>query len=133
MNKSEARVEHYALDAPRESAQSECNLKRSMPVTIKLVVLYPQPIDEEVFEQIYHGQHMPLMRRLITPAERTPTYRVRLPADAPFYRMAEVHFDCLAELEAFATSEAGKGARHSSSAVSTGGKPLVLVCERDPQ
>jgi uncharacterized protein (TIGR02118 family) len=100
-------------------------------VSIKLVVLYPRPIDEEIFEQVYHNQHMPLMRRLITPAERTPTYRVRLPSDAPFYRMAEVHFASLAELEAFASSEEGKAARHSSSAVSTGGKPSILICERD--
>ena len=102
-------------------------------MSIKLIVLYPRPIDEAVFEQVYHDQHMRLMRRLITPAERTPTYRVRLPGAAPFYRMAEVHFDSLAELEAFASSDEGKGARRSSEAVSTGGKPVVLVCEKDAQ
>jgi uncharacterized protein (TIGR02118 family) len=131
MKKSEGGVENYALDARAKPHRVKATLQRSMPVSIKLLVLYPRPIDEEVFEQIYHDQHMPLMRRLITPAGRTPTYRVRLPADAPFYRMAEVHFDCLTDLEAFATSEEGKRARHSSAAVSTGGKPLVLVCERD--
>jgi len=102
-----------------------------MPVSIKLVVLYPRPIDEQHFERIYHAEHMPLMRRLITPPARTPTYRVRLPSDAPFYRMAEVHFDTLADLQAFANSEEGRGARHSSAAVSTGGKPVVLICEAD--
>jgi uncharacterized protein (TIGR02118 family) len=102
-----------------------------MPVSIKLVVLYPRPIDEEAFERVYHEQHMPLMRRLITPAERVPTYRVRLPGDAQFYRMAEIHFDSFTELDAFANSEEAKNARRSSAAASTGGKPLVFVCERD--
>ena len=100
-------------------------------MSIKLVVLYPAPIDEAKFEQLYHSRHMPLMRSLIAPDSRTRTYRVRLPDGAPFYRMAEVDFDSLAEFDAFATSEQGKGARRSADSLSTGGKPIVLICERD--
>src|SRR5437870_775692 len=115
MSKRGAGVENYALDAPLQAAHGESeSTTGSMPVSIKVVVLYPQPIDQEAFEQAYHGQHMPLMWRLITPAERVPTFRVKLPADAPFYRMAEIHFDSITELEAFANSEGGKAARRSS-------------------
>jgi uncharacterized protein (TIGR02118 family) len=133
MRKSDAGAPNYALDALRAEPQSKSRTNtegRSM--SIKLVVLYPPPIDELVFERLYHGQHMPLMRSLITPASRLRTYRVRMP-DGPFYRMAEVDFDDLGQLDAFARSEGGKGARRSSQHVSTGGEPCTLVCERDPE
>jgi uncharacterized protein (TIGR02118 family) len=102
-------------------------------MSIKLVVLYPRPIEEPVFEANYHGQHIPLMRSLVAPAARVRTYRVRMPAGAPFYRVAEVDFDDLAQLDAFAHSEGGKRARRSASHVSTGGGPWTLICESDPQ
>jgi uncharacterized protein (TIGR02118 family) len=100
-------------------------------VPIKIVVLYPQPTDSPMFERVYHHEHLPLMRRLITPADRVPTYRVR-DASAPFYRMAEIHFPNLAALEAFGGSRDARVARQSSEQVSTGGKPVVLVCDADP-
>ena len=102
-------------------------------MSIKLVVLYPRPIDESVFERMYHGQHIPLMRSLIAPASRVRTYRVRMPESSPFYRMAEVDFDDLAEFDAFARSDGSKGARRSAQQVSTGGEPWTLICERDPE
>lgn len=100
-------------------------------MSIKLMVLYPNPADQAAFEQQYHGKHMPLMRSIITPASRVPTYRVRHGAALPFYRVAEIHFENAAELEAFVSSEAAHRARQSSEAVSTGGKPLLLVCDQD--
>jgi len=39
--------------------------------------------------------------------------------------------DDLTELTAFASSEGAEIARHSSEAVSTGGKPIILLCEPD--
>ena len=102
-------------------------------MSVKLIVLYPRPIDEHVFERKYHGQHMPLMRSLIAPTSRLRTHRVRVPDNAPFYRMAEVDFDDVAQLDAFARSEGGKGARRSASELSTGGEPWTLVCEQDPE
>lgn len=101
-------------------------------MSVKLIVLYPQPIDEQAFERAYHGQHMPLMRSLIAPASRLRTHRVRMPNGAPFYRMAEVDFDDLTQLEAFVQSEGGKHARRSADQVSTGGGTSILICETDP-
>jgi uncharacterized protein (TIGR02118 family) len=98
---------------------------------IKIIVLYPQPNDAPAFERAYHGEHMPLMRSLLKPAERTPTFKIVGRGSVPFYRMAEVHFSNMEELTAFASSEAGQGARRSSERMSTGGKPLVLICQPD--
>ena len=100
-------------------------------MSIKLVVLYPTPTDPAAFERAYHAEHMPLMRRLITPDERTPTFKIVGPQSAPFYRMAEVHFETLEALTAFATSAEGKHARASAQRLSTGGETVVLVCQAD--
>ena len=96
----------------------------------KVVVLYPAPIDPAKFESKYHAEHMPLMHSLITPASRVPTFRVRGPAAAPYYRMAEIHFPSLAELYAFGSSEGARVARQSAQRVA-GFEPITLVCEAD--
>jgi len=44
--------------------------------------------------------------------------------------MAEIHFETMARLLEFASSEQGQLARASAQDVSTGGPPIVLVCER---
>jgi uncharacterized protein (TIGR02118 family) len=130
MRKSDAGAENIALDAWCVAPQSSAELTpRAFSMSIKLVVLYPQPVDEGEFERVYHSQHMPLMRSLIAPATRLRTYRVRMPNGAPFYRMAEVDFDDLAGLEAFARSDGGQAARQSASRASTGGETRILICE----
>ena len=101
-------------------------------MAIKLVVLYPQPISEVAFEQRYHGQHLPLMARALGSSERTRTYKVRSTLGGPsFYRMAEVQFASVDELGAFGRSALGLEARHSAESVSTGGRPVTLICEED--
>jgi uncharacterized protein (TIGR02118 family) len=101
-------------------------------MSIKLVVLYPQPLDESEFEQRYHNQHLPLMARALGSSERTRTYKARPAlASTSLYRMAEVQFANLDELRAFGMSELGSEARRSAETVSTGGKPITLICEED--
>lgn len=100
-------------------------------MSIKLVVLYPQPTDVEAFERRYIGQHMPLMRELVGPDVPLPTYRTigfgnRQP---PFYRVAEIHFRNMAHFNEFTDSGKSKIGHESSVKVSTGGKPIYLVCE----
>ena len=104
-------------------------------MSAKIVVLYPQPLDPVLFEQAYVATHLPLMRRLLGPGVPLPTFRTLSTPNrpAPFYRMAEIHFETLAQLRGFAASEQIELARSSSQHVSTGGPPLVLVCERQPE
>lgn len=101
-------------------------------MSIKLVVLYPPPIDEHAFERAYHAQHMPLMHSQVAPASRLRTYRIRMADGSTLYRLAEVDFADLGQLDAFSRSDGGKAARRSSHQVSTGGAPRVLICEPDP-
>ena len=99
-------------------------------MTVKLMVLYPHPRDELAFERRYVGKHLPLMRELLGPRVRIPTYRTLGSPErpSPYYRVAEIHFDDLEHFNAFARSEQAELGRRSSIEVSTGGMPLTLVC-----
>jgi uncharacterized protein (TIGR02118 family) len=104
----------------------------SSTMSMKIVVLYPRPVDPAAFEAAYHGEHMPLMRRLLGPETALPTFRaVQGSTEAPFYRMAEIHFRDRAALSEFARSERAQIGRASSEKVSTGGPPIVFVVEAD--
>jgi len=48
-----------------------------------------------------------------------------------FYRIAEIHFPLMADLEAFASSDRGKQALAHAVSISSGGPSLFLVAEED--
>lgn len=100
-------------------------------MTVKLVVLYPHPLDVEQFEQDYNQHHLVLMRELVGPDVPLPTYKVISPKEgsSPYYRVAEIHFNDRARLQEFATSEKAQIGKASSEKVSTGGKPILLICD----
>ena len=102
---------------------------------IKLVVLYPQPVNEDAFEEKYNNEHMPLMRKLVGPGVPLPTYRtVSTPERrAPYYRIAEIQFGDADHLNEFVNSGKSKIGRDSSVEVSAGGKPIYLVCHEQPE
>ena len=102
-------------------------------MTVKLLVLYPRPVEPEMFERGYHGQHMPLMRRLVGPDIPLPTFSTFHPggAEPAFYRLAEIHFPGESALIEYLRSENRAVGQRSSKALSTGGAPIVLFCRPD--
>jgi hypothetical protein len=50
-------------------------------------------------------------------------------SEPPFSRIAELHFDSLGELMAAAGGPGAAGAVGHATQISTGGAPIVLVCE----
>lgn len=98
---------------------------------IKVVVLYPHPSDPEAFEREYVEGHLPLMRRLLGPDVPLPTFKPDSSPQrpAPYYRMAEIHFSDRSQLAEFVRSGKAAIGGESSERVSTGGKPIVFVCE----
>jgi uncharacterized protein (TIGR02118 family) len=104
-------------------------------MTVKLVVLYPHPKDEAEFERQYVQKHLPLMRKLAGPDIPLPTYRtIETPErPAPYYRVAEIHFPNRQRFDAFVQAPENAVGRKSSLEVSTGGKPIFLVCEQQPE
>jgi uncharacterized protein (TIGR02118 family) len=102
---------------------------------VKLVVLYPHPANVEKFEKIYNAKHMPLMRELVGSSVPLPTcLTVSTPErPAPYYRIAEIHFRDEDHFNEFISSGKSKIGRDSSVEVSTGGKPIYLVCREQPE
>jgi uncharacterized protein (TIGR02118 family) len=99
-------------------------------MAIKLVVLYPHPVDPVAFDRYYVDHHLPLMRQLLGPGVALPTFKT-LPRGShlgPYYRMAEIGFPNQAVFDEFVQSGRAKTGSDSAFAVSTGGKPVTLVC-----
>src|ERR1700752_337036 len=83
---------------------------------VKLVVIYPQPKNVDVFEKIYQEEHVPLaVAKLGGKTKIVATKILASPqGTAPFYRVAEVYFPSMQALEAWAASEGGnEGLAHA--------------------
>jgi uncharacterized protein (TIGR02118 family) len=104
-------------------------------MNVKVIVLYPPPLDVEAFESEYVGRHLPLMRQLLGPDIPLPTFRIVSSEQRPaaHYRLAEIHFESQTQLDEFVHSGRGQVAGESSRRVSTGGKPLVAVCVKQEE
>jgi uncharacterized protein (TIGR02118 family) len=100
-------------------------------IMVKLVVLYPNPVDPEAFERYYTAEHLPLMRRLVGPDVPLPTYKTVQPA--PYYRVAEIHFRDRTHFDEFVGSGKSRIGSESAKRVSTGGKPITFLCEEQPK
>jgi uncharacterized protein (TIGR02118 family) len=100
---------------------------------VKVVVIYPRPRDEEAFEKAYSDEHLPLaeaklkgMTRLVaTKVVSSPQGKVNA------YRLAEVYFSNMDELTKCVESDGGKEFVAHSAKISTGGPPIVLICEEE--
>lgn len=100
---------------------------------VKLVVMYPRPKDIEVFEKIYLNEHVPLaVAKLVGKTKIVATKVLASPQGTPpFYRIAEVYFRSMADLEACVVSDGGKEALAHAVTISSGGPPVFLVAEEE--
>jgi len=100
---------------------------------VKIVVIYPHPVDEKAFEHEWSQKHQPLVEEKMRGMTRFVATRVlgsphgRVTA----YRIAEAHFSNRNELNKCLESEGGKEVLAHAAAMSTGGAPIVLVCEEE--
>ena len=102
-------------------------------MSVKLVVLYPYPKDQEAFEKAYTSEHIPMVAKSLSRLTKAAYTRVLMsPAGAsPFCRIAELYYPSLEALQAdFSTPEAQALNEHAAS-ISTGGHAVVLVCEEE--
>ncbi|AUW60617.1 ethyl tert-butyl ether degradation protein EthD (plasmid) [Sphingobium sp. SCG-1] len=100
---------------------------------VKLIVIYPTPTDVETFEAAYVNEHVPMaVQRLAGKTKIVATKVLGAPAgEAPYYRIAEVHFPSMEALEACAESEGGKQTLAHAAAISSGGPPIILIAEEE--
>jgi uncharacterized protein (TIGR02118 family) len=97
----------------------------------KLVVIYPRPLDEEAFERAYRDEHTPMIEQKLKGVSRFVATKVLSSPQGRVaaYRLAELHFASMDELRKATESEAGKELMEHAKKISTGGIPIVLVCE----
>jgi uncharacterized protein (TIGR02118 family) len=100
---------------------------------VKVVVIYPRPQDEQAFERAYLEEHIPLVetklkgltRLVVTKVTGSPLGKIAA------YRIAEVYFSSMNDLQTIMGSDAGKEVITHAQSISSGGPPLVLFCEEE--
>jgi uncharacterized protein (TIGR02118 family) len=100
---------------------------------VKMIVMYPRPKDIDAFEKLYQTEHVPMAVENLAGKTRFVATKVNAsPQGAPpFYRIAEVHFPSMAELQACAASEGGKKTLAHAVSISSGGPPVVMIAEEE--
>jgi uncharacterized protein (TIGR02118 family) len=100
---------------------------------VKVVIIYPRPQDEQIFERTYLEEHVPMVeaklkgltRLVLTKVAGSPQGKIAA------YRIAEVYFSSMDDLQNIIGSEAGKAVIAHAQTISSGGPPLVLICEEE--
>jgi uncharacterized protein (TIGR02118 family) len=100
---------------------------------VKVVAIYPRPQDEEAFEKVYLGEHIPLAEKKLKGVTRLVLTKVNgsLQGKVTAYRIAEMHFSSLEDLNKCVESEDGQEVMAHAVKISTGGTPLILICEEE--
>ncbi len=98
--------------------------------SVKIVVIYPHPADEAEFERVYNHEHVPMVENKMKGVTRLVLSKVVSSPQGKVaaYRMAEVHFSTLDDLNKAAESDGGKAVIEHARKISTGGPPIMLVC-----
>lgn len=100
----------------------------------KIVVIYPRPTDIEVFEKVYVEDHVPLAMEKIKGVTKFVATKVLGTPDGqtpPFYRIAELHFASMDDLQQSAASPGTMEAVAHAISISSGGMPIFLVAEEE--
>ncbi len=101
--------------------------------SVKIVVIYPRPRDEEAFEKLYRDEHIPMLERKLKGMTRLVLAKVTGSPQGKVtaYRLAEVHFSSVDDLNKCLESDGGKEVLAHAAQISTGGQPVILACEEE--
>lgn len=104
-----------------------------MAAGAKIVVIYPRPQDEAAFEQVYRAVHLPMLEEKLKGLSRVVATKVLSSpqGEARTYRIAELHFGSMEVLNETFQSEGARAVMEHAATISTGGKPIVLVCDEE--
>jgi uncharacterized protein (TIGR02118 family) len=100
---------------------------------VKVVVIYPRPQDEQAFEKTYLAEHVPMVeaklkgltRLVLTKVTGSPQGKIAA------YRIAEAYFPSMNDLHTCIDSDGGKEVMAHAHSISSGGPPLILICEEE--
>jgi uncharacterized protein (TIGR02118 family) len=97
-----------------------------------LVILYGHPSDPAVFEDYYTHRHIPYAAAHMPGVRDAENLRVAATADGsrpPYYRISQLRYDSLEELQAGITSEQGKAVLADLDNFATGGTTVLISDE----
>jgi uncharacterized protein (TIGR02118 family) len=99
--------------------------------SVKLVMIFPNPIDVETFEKAYAAQQLPLLAARLGGETKVRLTKVLGAPDGhpAFHQMAEIYFPSLESLQARLASPEAQEIAANAIAISTGGTPVFLFCE----
>ena len=100
---------------------------------VKIIVIYPRPLDEAAFEAVYKNEHLPMAEEKLKGMTRLVTTKVigSPQGNVSAYRLAEVHFSSMDDLNKCVESPSGQEVIAHAGKISTGGPPILLVCEEE--
>jgi uncharacterized protein (TIGR02118 family) len=100
---------------------------------VKVVFIYPRPQDEPSFERAYLTEHVPLVENKLKGVTRLVLTKVTSSPQGKMaaYRLAEIYFSTMDDLQASIASDAGKEVIAHGQSISSGGQPLILFCEEE--
>ena len=95
---------------------------------VKVTVLYGHPEDNEAFEKYYHETHVPIAAKIPGVQKVELTKFIGTPEGSPpsQYRMAEVYFNNLEELQAGMGSGEGQATVADLANFATGGVDVMI-------
>jgi uncharacterized protein (TIGR02118 family) len=95
---------------------------------VKVTVLYGPPADAAAFEDHYANTHLPLAAKMPNVKRFEASRVVGTPegGEAPYYRIAELWFDGLEDLQGAMGSEEGKATVEDIGTFATGGATVVI-------
>ncbi len=100
----------------------------------KLTVLYGHPKDTEIFENYYKDKHLPLAASMegVTKLELTKLIGTPDGQKADYYRIAELYFNSIEQMQETMSSPEGQATVDDLSNFATGGvKVMVGITEND--
>jgi uncharacterized protein (TIGR02118 family) len=97
-------------------------------MSVKLTVVYDNPVDPEAFEKHYKEKHMPLAAKIphVKRVELAKVFPKEDGSPTPAYRTADLYFDDYETACKAAASPEGQAAIHDAVEIATGGVRFLL-------
>ncbi len=95
---------------------------------VKLIVLYGHPVDSAAFEAYYSETHLPIASKIPGVSQIELTKFIGTPdgGNPSQYRMAELYFDSIEELQKQMASAEGQAAVSDIPKFATGGVDVMI-------
>ena len=95
---------------------------------VKATALYGDPQDPDAFEEYYANTHVPLVKKIPNLQRFEPAKVVATPdgSELPYYRIAELYFEDMEQMQAGLSSEEGQAVAADFPNFATGGVTLFF-------